>query len=175
MRNVIVTLLALTAWLSAASLSVVEGKVHAHTEVFGDTSIDPETTAITSYLTMPGSLESITGQIVVSMSALQSENKKRDENMHESMESEKFPNAVYVFDTITKSDNGYKIDGQLTLHGVTKPLSLQAKMNLDGTTVKMSGTSTLKMTDFGIEPPVLLFLTVRDQVDIDFDVTFTAQ
>ena len=124
---------------------------------------------------MPGSLETITGQVVVSMSALESDNKDRDEHMREAMETLTFPNAVFVFETITKSDNGYKIDGQLTLHGVTKPLSIQAQMNLEGDTLKMSGETTLYMTDFGIKPPVLLFLTVRNKVDIDFDVTFTAQ
>ena len=172
MRNLILTLLALGTCLCAAPLQLVQGSLTAHTEVFGDATIDPTTSAITSALEMDGTPESITGTVAVGLRSLASDNAKRDEHMQEALASEQFPEARYTFGSVRKNAKGYAIDGSLTLHGVTKPLTLQATFEDDGPKLLMHGTGSLLMSDFGIVPPTLLFLTVRDQVDIRFDIAF---
>ena len=68
-----------------------------------------------------------------------------------------FPTATFVSTSISKSGNGLTVSGNLTLHGVTKPVVLQA----DAPTGPVSGmdhkqhsgfsaTTTIKRTDFGI-------------------------
>ena len=68
-----------------------------------------------------------------------------------------FPTATIVSKMISKSGNGLTVSGNLTLHGVTKPVVLQA----DAPTGPVSGmdhnqhsgfsaTTTIKRTDFGI-------------------------
>ena len=68
-----------------------------------------------------------------------------------------FPTATFVSTSVSKSGNGLTVSGNLTLHGVTKPVVLQA----DAPTGPVSGmdhkqhsgfsaTTTIKRTDFGI-------------------------
>jgi hypothetical protein len=61
--------------------------------------------------------------------------------------------------------------GELTLHGVTRPLAVNAAVALDpagGLTAR--GTFSLKQTDFGIEPVTAAGGTVRvkDVIGVDF-------
>jgi polyisoprenoid-binding protein YceI len=42
--------------------------------------------------------------------------------------------------------------GELTLHGVTRPLTLRVHLEVTGQTLEATGTTTLKQTDFGITP-----------------------
>lgn len=175
MRNLLIFMLALAPWLGAAELSVTQGSVTAHTEVFGDSTIDPSTTAVTAQLSMGDTPESITGTVTVAVTGLASDNTDRDEHMHEAIASKSFPEATYTFTSVTANDQGYAIEGTMTLHGVSKPVTLQATLTDSGDTLAMKGSGTILMSDFGIEPPTLLFLTVRDQVDLAFDVTFAKQ
>lgn len=175
MRNTLLLMIALAAVLGAAPLKVVTGHVKAHTEVFGDSTIDPQTDAIISHLESDGTPESLSGYVTVAVSKLVSDNADRDEHMHEAMASSDFPEAVYTFGTIAKNDTGYTVEGSLTLHGVIKPLTLEVQMTQEDNHLKMSGTGSLLMSNFGIEPPTLLFLTVRDRVDITFDLTLSQE
>ncbi|MPZ20687.1 MAG: hypothetical protein GEV06_22675 [Luteitalea sp.] len=66
-----------------------------------------------------------------------------------------------------------RVAGDLTLHGVTRPLSVpvQARLTADGLTA--SGKATVRQTDFGIRPVTAGAGTVRvkDEVEINFLVT----
>ena len=68
-----------------------------------------------------------------------------------------FPTATFVSTSVSKSGNGLTVSGNLTLHGVTKPVVLQ----VDGPTGPINGmnkkphsgfsaTTNVKRTDFGI-------------------------
>ncbi len=163
------------SWLTAANLVVLHGNVKAHTEVFGDSEIDPVTTSITSHLTMENTIESISGSITVSVSALKSDNEDRDEHMVETLESTKYPEATYTFKNVLKTETGYTIEGIMYFHGVSKPLSVNALFLERADNVMLRGSTSFLMTEFDVEPPTLLFLTVRDQIDLSIDITFEKQ
>jgi polyisoprenoid-binding protein YceI len=71
----------------------------------------------------------------------------------------KFPTAKFVSKKVTAvGKNKAKIEGELTLHGVTKPVTLDVKINKKGTslltqkeTVGFSATSTIKRSEFGMD------------------------
>jgi polyisoprenoid-binding protein YceI len=175
MRTLVLLFSLFSAWLYAVQLDVVEGRIVTQTEVFGDSNINPSTSVMTSYLSMGNTIESISGHFSVSMKDMGSDNKARDKDMHDKLESETYPSAVYIFESVIKSGDGYRIDGQLKLHGIIKPLTLNTQIVEKEGQILMHGTTSLKMTDFGIDPPVLLFFTVRDRVDIRFNVTLVKQ
>ena len=67
------------------------------------------------------------------------------------------PTATFTSTSVAKSDNGLTINGNLTVHGVTKPVVLHAegpRGPAPGMDHKphagFSATTTLKRTDFGI-------------------------
>jgi len=69
-----------------------------------------------------------------------------------------FPKATFVSDKVdVQGDNTAVITGKLTLHGVTKPVTLNAKLNKMGLsavsnkkTAGFSATANIKRSDFGI-------------------------
>ncbi|MHB1947232.1 MAG: YceI family protein [Gammaproteobacteria bacterium] len=68
-----------------------------------------------------------------------------------------FPMAKFVSDKVTVSGNTAKVHGMLTVHGVTKPVTLDVKLNKIGVspitnkkTAGFTATTTLKRSDFGM-------------------------
>ena len=91
-------------------------------------------------------------------------------------EVEKFPTAKFVSTSVVANGNEAKITGDLTLHGVTKPVVLDAKLMGAGVnpmnkaqTVGFTATSTLKRSDFGLgyAAPV-----VSDEVELKITAAF---
>lgn len=162
-------LMAASVW--GGSLAFESGTIKAHTEVFGDSSIDPVFRKAHSKLSMGDDPQSLRGSIEVTVTDFVSDNKKRDEHMYEAMASDKFPKASFeVKEVVAKGGDGYLLKGTMNLHGVSKPMSFEGNIAEEGNTVRIKAKSVMKMSDFGIEPPKMLFLTVRDQVDLSVDV-----
>jgi polyisoprenoid-binding protein YceI len=64
--------------------------------------------------------------------------------------------------------DGWTVNGMLTLHGTTRPISLRTT-ETDG---HFRGSVTLKQTDFGMSPITIIGGTVKvkNEVRIDFDI-----
>ena len=172
MKKSLLRLSLVTVWLSAGNLSVTQGSVKAHTEVFGDSAIEPSTSGLNSHLKIANDPLSLNGSIDISMKGLKSDNTDRDEHMYEAINSMKFPQATYTITKVAQGAKSYKIDGILNFHGMKKPLSIDANIMQKGDNVHFSGKSSFLMSNYGVKPPKLLFLTVRDQVDLTIDVDF---
>src|SRR5271168_4191950 len=92
-----------------------------------------------------------------------------------------FPTATFVSTSVSKSSGGLTISGNLTLHGVTKPVVLQVKGPrgpITGMDKKshsgFSATTTFKRTDFGIAPKVPTSV-VGDEVNLTIDLDVAKQ
>lgn len=167
-----ISLLAIMAcgFLYAGPLSFESGSIKAHTEVFGDSSIDPTAKKAVSRLSMEETATTLRGAIEVSMADLISDNKKRDTNMQETLESDTFPKAIFEIKEVSAKGASHLLKGTMSLHGVTKPMSFEGSITQEGSKVRIKASSMMKMSDFGIKPPKMVFLTVRDQVDLSVDV-----
>lgn len=68
--------------------------------------------------------------------------------------------------------NRSKIEGELTLHGQTHPLTLQV-VKVDET--HFTGSATIRQTAFGITPIRVAggTISVRDEVNVDFELVLT--
>ncbi|MCX6060915.1 MAG: YceI family protein [Campylobacterales bacterium] len=171
MKKVSLAVLALVASMYAGNLSFESGVIKAHTEMVADSTIDPFTKKATSHLVMEANPSTLKGSIEISMSDLYSDNKKRDEHMQETVESSLFPKAVFeVKDVVAKSGDNYTLKGTMSLHGVTKPMSFDGSIVNEGNKVRIKATSSMKMSEFGITPPSMMFMKVRDQIDLNVDV-----
>jgi polyisoprenoid-binding protein YceI len=60
----------------------------------------------------------------------------------------------------------WTLHGNLTLHGQTRPVTMQVTLK-DG---RYTGSATVKQTDFGIKPPGKAGVRAKDEVRIEFDV-----
>jgi len=92
-------------------------------------------------------------------------------------DSAKYPEMHFVSTkVIPGKDQDLRIEGELTLHGITKPVTLDARLNKAGPNpfdktpmLGFSGTASLKRSDFGITS---LIPVVGDLVTITFDIEF---
>lgn len=172
MKKTLFALSLICSLASAKALIIEHGIVKAHTEVFGDSKINPQTNVIVSHLTMNNGIESIHGGIDVSVLKLKSDNTKRDKHMVKAIESEHFPIVHYTFEQITPDGDGYTIAGMLTFHGVTRPLQFHANITETGNKLEIKAKSYIKLSDYKVKPIKLLFLTVRNRIDLNVDALF---
>ena len=85
------------------------------------------------------------------------------------LETKKFPEIAFHSSRIEKIAEGqWKVDGDLSLHGVTKPVSLAVKQSGYSWTTR----TVLKQTDFGIKPISIGggMIRVKNEVEIDFQI-----
>jgi polyisoprenoid-binding protein YceI len=62
-----------------------------------------------------------------------------------------FPTATFVTTAIrSRGGNTYIADGVLTIHGISKRISLLFALDINANAAQMSGEVTLKRTDFGV-------------------------
>jgi polyisoprenoid-binding protein YceI len=65
------------------------------------------------------------------------------------------------------------VSGKLTIHGVTKDVTVKAKAQMRGDTVEIAGSTSIDMGDYGVSPPQVGFVTVDSAVVIEFDLFMT--
>jgi polyisoprenoid-binding protein YceI len=70
------------------------------------------------------------------------------------LDAEQFPTATFRSTGVRQDGEDYLIDGDFTLHGVTKPVTLKAELGgfAEGGLVGLSASVVLNRTDFGVGP-----------------------
>jgi polyisoprenoid-binding protein YceI len=88
----------------------------------------------------------------------------------EVLDANQFPEIRFQSKTVEKQTaNRFLVTGSLSLHGKTRPVSLQVA----GSSGHYRGTATLRQRDFGITPISIAGGTVKvkDELKIEFDIT----
>ena len=174
MKNVLLVFL-LSFPLMATELILKDGYVAAHTEMMMDSTIDPINNSLQADVTIQDNdITTISGKLWVEMRLFTSDKADRDENMYESFEAATYKLATYTISSVTKTDekDKYVIDGVLSFRGIDKPLSANAKITSVDGSLTINASSMIMMSDFGIKPPCLIFMCVRDQVDLLVKASF---
>ncbi len=85
------------------------------------------------------------------------------------LEVRKFPEIAFRSSRVDKvADGQWKVEGDLALHGVTKPVSLMVRES----GASYSTRTVIKQTDFGIKPISIGggMIKVKNEVEIDFQI-----
>jgi polyisoprenoid-binding protein YceI len=104
---------------------------------------------------------------------------QRDGVVSRQLEVQQFPNATLsvasasVPGLISSQQVDVTATAKLTIHGVTKDVTVKAKAQVVGNRVEIAGSASIDMTDFGVSPPQVPFVTVDSAVVIDFDIFLT--
>lgn len=112
----------------------------------------------------------------IPLAGLRSGEKGLDKNMRAALEADKFPDIEYklVRYELAKSGDGAaaKAEGELTIHGRTKPVKIDVELRFRPDGVELVGAHDLLMSDYGVKPPTLMFGTikVKDSVAVRFDL-----
>jgi polyisoprenoid-binding protein YceI len=124
-------------------------------------------------------------KVTIDLSALQSDDPDRDDDIKENyLETKKFRDGFFVPKELrglpSPAPASGPIKGQLvgdlTIHGVTKPVTFEVNGTLDGGTFKGTANAEVKITDFGMKVPTLaILLRVEDRVRAQLDLVAAEQ
>ena len=85
------------------------------------------------------------------------------------LEVRKYPRIRGEIVEVTELEAGrrYKVRGNLSVHGVTKPVEGEVKLRvLDDGSFEAEGEQTFDIRDFGLTPPRILMLKVYPDVKV---------
>lgn len=116
-------------------------------------------------------------EVVIPAKSLKSHDGALDNNMYGAMNADKHPNIKFVMsnakvNTTSSGDIEVTADGTLTINGQERSTKLVAKGEVDGNTIKIKGSKEMKMSEFGVKPPVLMFgaIKVTDKITVKYDL-----
>jgi polyisoprenoid-binding protein YceI len=91
-------------------------------------------------------------------------------NALKSLDAKKFPQIRYTASRISKTPDGYRLDGTVEIHGTSRPQTVDVKVADSGDATELSARVPVKQTDFGVKPFSLMMgaLKVADEVTIAF-------
>jgi len=121
--------------------------------------------------------------ITVDLSTLQSDAQRRDNYIKQnSLQTDTYPNATFVSVSTQGLPSSYtdgqtvhfQLTGNLTMHGKTNKEVFDVQGKVVGNSITGTATSTIYMTDFGIQPPDLANIAIA-QNKVVITLTFTAK
>ena len=111
--------------------------------------------------------------IHIPVMSFNSDNRNRDSHMAETIESYIFPEVRFhcTHIEVNKDDStAWMLDGELTFHGVTKPLHAEVKVVRTPDQLISQGEFEITLSGYDIPLPSLLMVKVRDWLKIEFDL-----
>lgn len=108
---------------------------------------------------------------VAVVKSMKSGTSSMDDNTYEALKEEDHPRISFKSSSITGTEGKLTIKGNLTIAGVTKPITISSTLEKwaeKSLTVK--GKYTFNMSEYGIEPPKAMLGTIRtgDEITIQF-------
>ncbi len=96
------------------------------------------------------------------------------------LDTAKFPEITFKTKSVTSSRRGdgtfdVRLAGELNLHGVKRPITVPARVSLDGEALHAIGVFEIRQTDYAITPFSFANGTVgiKDTVTVSFDIIAT--
>lgn len=97
-------------------------------------------------------------QVNINTTSLNSNHAERDKHLRSAdfLNVSKYPQAKFASTSITQNPEGLKVEGNLTLNGVSKPITIDAekvgegKDPWGGYRAGFTGTTSFKLADYGI-------------------------
>ena len=97
-----------------------------------------------------------------------------DNKTYAALKEEEFPSIIFKGPSEKMEEKSLTVNGDLTIAGVTKQISLVTNFTTHGHEISFIGSIDLLMSDYGITPPVALLGTLKtgDQITLEFEFNF---
>jgi polyisoprenoid-binding protein YceI len=153
-------------------------------ELFGGETVKKtavgRTPGVSGSMTVSGTtIEAVT--VTADLTRLESDSDRRDGTQQTGgLEIQQFPEATFTLteplDLGTVPEPGTPVEvtatGELTLHGVTRPVQLNLQANWSGSVIDVAGGTQIVLADYAIEPPDTAFVSVDDVGEFEVQLAF---
>jgi polyisoprenoid-binding protein YceI len=157
-----------------ASLSAESDAVGRTSDITGSITVESDGTAAT----LTG------GTLTVDTTTIASDEARRDSRLRtEGLQTDSFPTASFTITqpvdvpaaALTGTASDLTLVGDLTLHGVTKSVSIPAQVQLVNGTIQVAGSITFPLSDFDIVAPNIggFIISIAEDGTLEFQVNFT--
>jgi polyisoprenoid-binding protein YceI len=146
------------------------------------------TSAITGTLTLTQAASAYTvtaANFSVDVSKLTSDQARRDQRIHsQGLQSDRYPTATFTLTSPialpAEAASGQTVrvsaTGDLTIHGVTKSVTIPIDARLTGSKIELVGSITFTFSQFGMTPPSIGgFVTVENNATMEFQLLLAQQ
>ena len=145
-----------------------------------DVTVTGRTTDVTGELTVD-TLSLTAGTITVDVASIATDESARDAYFRDTaMEAGDFPTATFTLTepvTLAAPVAGVaqtlSATGELTLHGVTQPVTVELQAALTDTGGQVVGSIPITFSDYGVDAPDLGFVSVEDTGSVEFSLNLT--
>jgi polyisoprenoid-binding protein YceI len=120
----------------------------------------------------PLDLSSLRGELEFDLRSLDTGLDLRDRHMHENvLETEEFPTARFIVNTgpggeLSTGRGALEIEGTLSLHGVSKPMTALVLATPSGDGYQIEATFRVRLRNYKIKRPKMLIMKVAEEVDL---------
>lgn len=176
-----VTFISIT--VSIVLLVVVPSSIYG--QVFRTYGSDAKVQGATSMSSYTGETDQLKGTINLNadtvyfelpLKTIKTGIKLRDKHMREALEVKKFPKTRFSGQIITGSPQKGEtvtstVKGDYTIHGVTKQIEVTGTVEWKDDQLIVNASFSINITDYGIERPTVMFVSVYDKHEISIDAT----
>ncbi len=128
---------------------------------------------------VPGNIDHLV--LTMQKATLKSSQSGLDRRAYDALNAGRHPEITFRMDgpgMVRENGDSYimSTEGYLTVAGETRKINVRATcVNGDGNRLICSGSRSLKMSDFDIDPPVMMFGALRtgDEVTVDYRLVYT--
>jgi polyisoprenoid-binding protein YceI len=176
---------------AGAKLDIIEGSSASYRVTEQLAGVDFPNDAVGTTTGVSGSIQIMpdgsiapNSKLVVDLKGLTSDQGMRDGYIrNRTLETDKFPDAVFVPTSITgvpkmvpsTGQVGVSLSGNLTIHGVTKPVTFKGIATLDSRSSTVAGRAltTFTFADFSLTKPTLArLMSVDDKITLELVYKF---
>jgi len=120
--------------------------------------------------------ETATGRLVVQVASIDTANGMRDNHLRSEdfFDAQRYPEATLVVSGVRRDGERLAVSGELTIRGVTRPLTVPVTVTPATGTIRVTGELTLNRREFGIAYQSRLN-PIKDEVTVRFDLTLVAR
>lgn len=96
------------------------------------------------------------------------------------MESDRIPSSTFAgiitgYDLNTTGEQQVRAKGKLTVHGITKEIDVPGTFQLHEGRITLKSTFKIKLEDYEIRIPKLLWQNIAEQVEVTVNLTYKRQ
>ena len=110
--------------------------------------------------------------VIAKVKDFNSGNSSLDSNAMRVVEALKYPNVIFRSSLIEQNDDRVYLEGVLEFHGIKQNLKVEGEIESLEDQIKINMDFIIKLSDFEIKRPSLLFRKVEDEILVEINLNF---